>query len=244
MPKYLLPVMLGLALVGAGCDSADSPVSLDKYQTPTPSMAQTSDSAAADLSAQTTPPPTTPPPTPVAAPSSTSQSASSTSTSQPMAAPQESLAFPGVLPSSEITHKNILVKTTKGDFTFELLPNEGPKAASNFVYLTKHKFYDGLTFHRYVPGFVIQGGDPQGSGMGGPGYQFADDKVTMAYDTGIVAMANAGPNTNGSQFFVMLANTPLPPSYSIFGRVISGMDVVQKLREDDVMTSVSVENAK
>ena len=244
MPKYLLPVMLGLALVGAGCDSTDSPVSLDKYQTPTPSMTQASDSAAADLSAQTTPPPTTPSPTPVVTPTSTSQSASSTLSSQPMAAPQESLAFPGVLPSSEISHKNILVKTTKGDFTFELLPNEGPKAASNFVYLTKHKFYDGLTFHRYVPGFVIQGGDPQGSGMGGPGYQFADDKVTMAYDTGIVAMANAGPNTNGSQFFVMLANTPLPPSYSIFGRVIKGIDVVQKLREDDVMTSVTIENAK
>ena len=154
------------------------------------------------------------------------------------------LAFPGILPAAEVTHKNILVKTTKGNFTFELLPNEGPNAASNFVYLTKHKFYDGLTFHRYVPGFVIQGGDPQGTGMGGPGYQFADDKVTMAYDTGIVAMANAGPNTNGSQFFVMLANTPLPPSYSIFGRVISGMDVVQKLRQDDVMTSVTVESAK
>ena len=156
----------------------------------------------------------------------------------------EVLAFPGILPASETTGKFIHLKTTKGDIVFELLPKEGPKAASNFVYLTKHKFYDGLTFHRIVPDFVVQGGDPQGSGMGGPGYKFEDDPVHLPYKEGIVAMANAGPNTNGSQFFIMLKDTPLPPSYTIFGRVIKGMDAVHKMEQGDKMTLVTVESHK
>ncbi|MCC7356930.1 peptidylprolyl isomerase [Candidatus Uhrbacteria bacterium] len=155
----------------------------------------------------------------------------------------EKLAFPGVLPVSE-TKKMVHLKTTKGEIVFEILPDQGPKAASNFVYLTKKKFYDGLTFHRVVPGFVIQGGDPEGSGMGGPGYQFEDDKVNLPYNAGIVAMANAGPNTNGSQFFIMLEDNPLPPSYSIFGRVVTGLDVVRKITVGDVMTSVTLEDSK
>lgn len=154
------------------------------------------------------------------------------------------LAFPGILPPAEVTNKIVRIKTTKGEITFELLPTEGPKATSNFVYLAKLKFYDGLTFHRVVPGFVVQGGDPQGTGMGGPGYSFEDDAVKLPYNKGIVAMANAGPNTNGSQFFIMLDDNPLPPNYSIFGRVISGQDVVSKIVVGDVMTSVAVENAK
>lgn len=149
-------------------------------------------------------------------------------------------SFPGVLPESE-TDVKVRIKTTKGDIVIQLLPKEGPNAASNFVYLIKQKFYDGLTFHRYEPGFVIQGGDPLGNGTGGPGYRFADDKVNLSYDRGIVAMANAGANTNGSQFFIMLDNVPLPPSYSIFGKVIEGMDVVDKIRVGDEMTSVSIE---
>ncbi len=155
--------------------------------------------------------------------------------------PPEKLAFPGILPAKETANKRILIKTNKGNIVFDLLPNDGPKAASNFVYLVKHKFYDGLTFHRIVPGFVVQGGDPTGTGMGGPGYQFADDPVHVPYAQGIVAMANAGPNTNGSQFFIMLEDTPLPPAYSVFGRVVNGMDVVQKIAVGDTMTSVTIE---
>lgn len=153
-------------------------------------------------------------------------------------------AFPGILADSEVTNKFVHIKTDKGEIVFELLPKEGPKAASNFVYLAKQKFYDGLIFHRVVPGFVIQGGDPQGNGTGGPGYKFEDDPVKLPYNEGIVAMANAGPNTNGSQFFIMLANNPLPPSYSIFGRVVSGMDVVKKIAIGDTMKSITVENTK
>jgi len=168
---------------------------------------------------------------------------------------EEPLAFPGILPSAEITNKQIRVKTSKGDIVFELLPKEGPNAASNFVYLTKRKFYDGLMFHRVVPHFVIQGGDPltrfprdayHQYGSGDPGYKFADDKVTQWYTTGTVAMANSGPNTNGSQFFIML-ETPdweMPKSYSIFGRVTKGMDVVGKIAVGDKIVAVTIEFKK
>ena len=154
---------------------------------------------------------------------------------------KETLAFPGILPDEQVTNKIVRVKTSKGEIIFELLPNQGPKAASNFVYLANKKFYDGLTFHRVVPGFVIQGGDPSGNGTGGPGYQFEDDQVNLPYTTGIVAMANAGPNTNGSQFFIMLADNPMPPNYSVFGRVLSGQEIVDQIAVGDVMSEVTVE---
>ena len=161
----------------------------------------------------------------------------------------EPLAFPGILPASETSNKLIHLKTNKGEIVFEILPNEGPKAASNFVYLAKRKFYDGLSFHRVVPGFVVQGGDPLSKilapgdpkiGTGDPGYRFEDDSVSLPYNEGIVAMANSGPNTNGSQFFIMLADNYLPPSYSIFGRVTKGMDVVKKIVQGDTMTTVTI----
>jgi cyclophilin family peptidyl-prolyl cis-trans isomerase len=150
-------------------------------------------------------------------------------------------AFPGVLPANQISNREIRIKTDKGDIVFELFDTEAPKTVSNFIYLTKGGFYDGLTFHRREEGFVIQGGDPNGNGTGGPGYRFEDEKVTRSYSRGIVAMANAGPNTNGSQFFIMLGDTQLPPNYTIFGNVTSGMDVVDKIKVGDVMRSVMVE---
>lgn len=136
------------------------------------------------------------------------------------------------------------MQTSKGEIVFSLFADEAPIATSNFVWLTTHKFYDGLTFHRYEPGFVIQGGDPDGIGTGGPGWKFRDEPVTRDYTEGTVAMANAGPNTNGSQFFIMLKDTPLPKNYTIFGKVTSGLDVVQKLRVGDTMTKVMVEDMK
>ncbi|MBP9863936.1 peptidylprolyl isomerase [Patescibacteria group bacterium] len=156
-------------------------------------------------------------------------------------APSAPLAFPGVLPESAFAKKFVHLQTTKGEIVFELLPKEGPNAASNFVYLTNQKFYDGLTFHRVVPGFVIQGGDPLGTGTGGPGYEFKNDPVKLPYDAGIVAMANAGRDTNGSQFFIMLENNPLPPDYSVFGRVVKGLDVVRKIGVGDRMTTVTLD---
>jgi cyclophilin family peptidyl-prolyl cis-trans isomerase len=130
------------------------------------------------------------------------------------------------------------IQTAKGNIELELLPAAAPKAVENFRLLAEHAYYDGLTFHRIVRGFMIQGGDPAGDGTGGEsawGPPFADEiDATSAlyqsgYRRGIVAMANAGPNTNGSQFFIMLADYPLPPSYVIFARVTAGMEVVDAL---------------
>jgi cyclophilin family peptidyl-prolyl cis-trans isomerase len=152
--------------------------------------------------------------------------------------------LPGVLEEAERTKKQVRITTEKGDIVFALFGNEAPLTVSNFVWLTRHNFYNGLTFHRVEPGFVIQGGDPNGNGTGGPGYQFADERVTRNYDEGIVAMANAGPNTNGSQFFIMLAdNATLPKNYTIFGKVVSGIEVVHQIRVGDVMQEVRLEDA-
>jgi cyclophilin family peptidyl-prolyl cis-trans isomerase len=148
--------------------------------------------------------------------------------------------FPGVLSAEELNNKTATIKTAKGEIKIELLGTVAPKAVSNFIFLSKKSFYDGLTFHRREGGFVIQGGDPNGNGTGGPGYEFEDEPVTLNYDRGIVAMANSGPNTNGSQFFIMLANNDLPKKYTIFGKVISGMDVVDKIKVGDVMEKVEI----
>lgn len=154
--------------------------------------------------------------------------------------PSSKYTFPGKLSPEKISGKQVTIKTKKGDIVFELFDQDAPKTVSNFVYLTEEKYYDGLTFHRVEKGFVIQGGDPNGNGTGGPGYRFIDEPVTKKYTEGIVAMANAGPNTNGSQFFIMLGNVPLPPLYTIFGKVTSGMDVVQKIQVGDKMETVVV----
>ena len=134
---------------------------------------------------------------------------------------------PAALPAGET--RTVVIETVKGAITLKLEADLGPLAAGNFVALAACGYYDGIVFHRLVPGFVIQGGDPTGTGSGGPGYAFADDPVTVPYTRGVVAMANAGPNTNGSQFFIVLADAGLPPSYSVFGRVTGGMDVVDAI---------------
>lgn len=148
--------------------------------------------------------------------------------------------FPGSLSFNELTNKKAVIETDKGTISFEIYP-ESTKAASNFIFLAKDGFYDGLKFHRVVPDFVIQGGDPLGNGTGGPGYKFEDEPVTKKYSKGIVAMANAGPNTNGSQFFIMLSDRPeLPPQYTIFGKVIEGQEVVEKITVGDIMKKVTI----
>lgn len=122
-----------------------------------------------------------------------------------------------------------VLKTTEGDIVIALNAAGTPNTVNNFVYLSGKHFYDNTIFHRVMPGFMIQGGDPRGDGMGGPAYRFADEKFEGKYTRGTVAMANAGPNTNGSQFFIMHADYNLPPNYVIFGQVIKGMDVVDKI---------------
>jgi cyclophilin family peptidyl-prolyl cis-trans isomerase len=127
------------------------------------------------------------------------------------------------------------VCTDVGSFTISLDQAEAPKTVNNFVFLADHRFYNGLTFHRVIPGFVVQGGDPNGNGSGGPGYQFADELPKAgSYRLGSVAIANSGPNTNGSQFFIVVGKQgeSLPPKYSLFGQVTSGMAVVQRIAKD------------
>ena len=119
--------------------------------------------------------------------------------------------------------------TSRGDFTAELFAAQAPITVNNFVFLAREGFYDGLTFHRVVTGFVIQGGDPEGDGRGGPGYTFADELPDDGYPAGAVAMANAGPDTNGSQFFIVTGTAELPNVYSRFGRVTEGLDVAQQI---------------
>ena len=164
--------------------------------------------------------------------------------------------FPGALPAEQIHNKQIRLATTKGDIVFKLYDDTAPKTVSNFVYLASNGYYDGIIFHRVIENFMIQGGDPTGTGSGGPGYRFEDElKDNRTYTRGTVAMANAGPNTNGSQFFIMHKDGPLPHNYSIFGEVIEGIDVVDAIATtptdpDDrplteiVMTKVTVEDIK
>jgi cyclophilin family peptidyl-prolyl cis-trans isomerase len=113
--------------------------------------------------------------------------------------------------------------------TAELYPADAPRTVNNFVFLARDGFYDGVIFHRVIPGFMIQGGDPTGTGRGGPGYRFDDEPVKRKYTRGTLAMANAGPNTNGSQFFIMHADYGLPPTYTIFGKLTSGDEVVDSI---------------
>ncbi|MDD9267787.1 peptidylprolyl isomerase [Paenibacillus sp. GCM10023248] len=132
------------------------------------------------------------------------------------------------------------VTTSKGSFTIDLYAKEAPKTVNNFVFLSKEGFYNNVTFHRIIKSFMIQTGDPQGTGMGGPGYKFADElKTTHKYEPGTVAMANAGPNTNGSQFFICsgddCANLNKMPNYTIFGKVTAeGMATIAKIAETPV----------
>jgi cyclophilin family peptidyl-prolyl cis-trans isomerase len=121
------------------------------------------------------------------------------------------------------------IDTSAGTLTAELFASDAPKTVNNFVFLARDGFYDGVIFHRVIKDFMIQGGDPTGTGRGGPGYRFDDEPVTRKYNRGILAMANAGPNTNGSQFFVMHSDYGLPPNYTIFGRLTSGEDVLDKI---------------
>ncbi|MFV2064589.1 MAG: peptidylprolyl isomerase [Chloroflexota bacterium] len=121
------------------------------------------------------------------------------------------------------------IETTAGTMTAELFASEVPNTVNSFVFLAREGFYGGVIFHRTIKGFMIQGGDPTGSGSGGPGYKFADEPVSRPYQRGTLAMANSGPDTNGSQFFVMHADYGLPPNYTIFGKLTAGEDIVDAI---------------
>ena len=236
--------LLATALLGAGCGQSEPPAK------------ELSGKTVADqygYSQGQQPPVVTPPPTasttePVVEPV---PQATSTPEKPPATSMPEALAFPGVLDAKE-TNKKVRIKTNLGEIVIQVDPAAGPNAASNFVYLVKQGFYNGTIFHRVIPGFMIQGGDPTGTGMGGPGYQFKNDPVKGSYAKGIVAMANAGRDTNGSQFFIMVDSVGLPPDYSIFGHVIEGQEVADAIsmtprngndrpNQEVKMTSVTIE---
>ena len=156
---------------------------------------------------------------------------------------KHSYAAPPPMTINTAHHFLVTMVTNKGTITLCLDPSLAPNTVNDFVFLTRNQFYDGLKFHRVVAAFVIQGGDPLGTGSGGPGYKFNDEPVLGAYTAGAVAMANSGANTNGSQFFICTVDdtTKLAKSYNLFGYVQSGMDVVLKIAQGDVMTSVTVQ---
>ena len=162
--------------------------------------------------------------------------------------------------------RRVVIETEKGDIRLELYPKVAPKTVENFIKLTEQEFYDGITFHRVVPDFVIQGGDPDGDGTGGPGYTFEDeinpialnltiaktkeleqlgykyrtDLESISHEVGVISMANSGPNTNGSQFFIVTTKPQpdLDGRHTVFGRVYEGMDVVRSIEQGDVMKRV------
>ena len=158
--------------------------------------------------------------------------------------PQQYSAQPAMRIDPAKTYSGSL-ETNKGTIQVELLPSDAPVTVNNFVCLAEDGYFNNTPFHRIVKGFVIQGGDPTGTGSGGPGYKFADEPVTRDYERGTLAMANAGPNTNGSQFFIVLDDLrgKLPKNYTIFGRVTEGMDVVDAIANTPTRTGRSGENS-
>ena len=135
------------------------------------------------------------------------------------------------------------IETDRGNIVVELYPTHAPKTVNNFVFLANKGFYDGLKFHRVIPNFMIQGGDPTGTGGGGPGYKFEDEvrNNPLKHETNVISTANAGANTNGSQFFITHAPQPhLNGKHTVFGKVIEGQDVVNAIRQGDVMQKITI----
>jgi cyclophilin family peptidyl-prolyl cis-trans isomerase len=172
---------------------------------------------------------------PTATPAPSKPAAATTKPAAPAAqpaaksAPAKQYAKPPDMTIDPAKKYTALITTTKGPITVELLPGDAPKTVNNFVFLAREGFYDGTIFHRTIKDFMIQGGDPTGTGTGGPGYRFDDEPIKRQYTRGTLAMANAGRNTNGSQFFIIHKDYQLQPNYVIFGQVTQGLEVVDAI---------------
>ena len=235
----LIALVAGLFAVGvvfnrvAGKDSSAGLVTPAPSPTPTPTPAPTP-----------TPSPT---PAPATIPYADCSKATFGPPLAPVNAPADVHKYSAPPPVSIDATKlyEATISTSRGKIVLCLQPQLAPNTVNNFVVLARNHFYDALTFHRVEAMFVIQGGDPTGSGNGGPGYSFADEPVHNLYVDGAVAMANSGPNTNGSQFFICTGSQcqSLQPQYNLFGKVESGLDVAQKVQKGDVM-SISVSEQK
>ena len=133
------------------------------------------------------------------------------------------------------------IETEKGNLILELFSKDVPVTVNNFIFLARDGFYNGITFHRVIHGFMAQGGDPTGMGSGGPGYKFADEFTEHKHETGTLSMANAGPNTNGSQFFITYAPQPhLDGRHSVFGKLVKGMEVLENIRQGDIIKRITI----
>ena len=239
----LILVLVGIGAVAAVVHTAAGPGSPAAVATPLPSSTDTgtpspSVSPASSSSSSSTATSTLPPPP------DRCTSAKFGSALAPLNAPSDIHVYPAA-PAKQIDTSKLYqatITTPKGTIVLCLDPQLAPNTVNNFVVLARNHFFDGLTWHRVVANFVIQGGDPKGTGQGGPGYQFADEPVIASYAVGAVAMANSGPNTNGSQFFICTGAQcpPLPPKYNLFGTVVSGQDVAGTIAQGDTMTTITV----
>jgi len=144
-------------------------------------------------------------------------------------APKQFSAPPPLAPDFASKKYTATIDTSLGTMKADLFATEAPMTVNNFVFLARQGYYDGVTFHRVINNFMVQTGDPTGTGTGGPGYRFNDEPVKRQYVRGTLAMANAGPNTNGSQFFIVHKDYPLPPNYTIFGQLTDGLDTLDKI---------------
>ncbi len=243
--QLILASAVVLTLLGAGCTSDSTVTGMGSTATDTASVASTTPEAPAAAPDGT-----------VAGTTDSSPTPGNAGLQTPPSTPMKTYTNPGKLPAAEITNKQVRITTNKGDIVVVFYPTTAPLAVSNFIYLAENGFYDNVIFHRVISGFMIQGGDPTGTGMGGPGYKFTDELTdSHTYTRGTLAMANSGPNTNGSQFFIMHKDYPLPHDYTIFGHVTSGLDVVDAIAatptdshdrplSDIVMEKVTVETLK
>jgi len=179
----------------------------------------------------------------VSAPQSGSSEGEQGTDTQDKAA-QEKTKDPPAMQIDQTKKYSAVVKTGEGDITIDFSAKKTPITANNFVALARENFYDGLVFHRVMKDFMIQGGDPEGDGSGGPGYKFEDEKLEGKYTRGTVAMANSGPNSNGSQFFIIHQDYDLPNKYVIFGHVSSGMEVVDKIASAETVDNGKGEKSK
>ena len=180
-----------------------------------------------------TPTPSTTPTAVASATATPTSSASATPTADPSIQRKFDKAPDTVIDATH-TYDAILHMKKGGDIRVQLLPKDAPIQTNNFVFLARNRFFDGLTFHRVIPGFVAQGGDPQGTGFGGPGYTLPPEKNALKFDAGVISMASSSAGVSGSQFFITLAPTPnLQGQFTVFGKVTQGMDVVQKITPRD-----------
>ena len=195
---------------------------------PTPTMTPAPTATPAPTPTPTPEPTVTPTPEPTVTP---------IPTPTPVSRPRQYSAPPAMTIETDKTYTARIV-TNRGELTAELFPADAPNTVDNFVFLAREGFYDGVIFHRIIKDFMVQTGDPTGTGTGGPGYRFADETVSRPYTKGILAMANAGPDTNGSQFFIVhSADAGLPPNYTIFGQVTDGLPVLDTIANTPVRPS-------